>query len=383
MKFNIPKGDYFITLTGAKKNIGDFLITYRCERLLEKFQPDVELVKLPHWQQLDKYLDLINNSKGIIIFGGPGYQKNMYPGVYKLTRNLDDIKVPIIPLGLGWKGIPGDFETLQNYRFNDTSLKLLTKMVQNKRQISCRDYYTAQALRNNGIEAVSMTGCPVWYNLSYIGEEMTQTSNIKKIVYTPAQMKEFASQSIDIMKVLKELFPKAEIYCSFHRGIGTKDEFTPDWDVENTQVLAKKATELGLIAVDTAFDLSKIDFYEECDLHVGYRVHAHINFLSMRKPSLLIHEDGRGCGVSEALNINGVDAFERKRSSTPFDRTPKVRGVLRKLSPTIGIKNDCADEVKFQLQSDILNNFIRYVGVNKVIDANFLVMKNYISHLIA
>ena len=92
---------YFVTLTGAKKNIGDFLITDRCEKLLAKIKPEYELIKFLHWESLDDKLEIINGSCGIIIFGGPGYQQSMYPDVYKLTKNLDDIKVPIIPLGLG------------------------------------------------------------------------------------------------------------------------------------------------------------------------------------------------------------------------------------------------------------------------------------------
>lgn len=369
---------YFITLTGAKKNIGDFLITDRCEHLLDKLSSEFDFIKFPHWKNLDENLEIVNNSCGIIIFGGPGYQKNMYPGVYKLTKNLDDIKVPIIPLGIGWKGIPGDIETLKDYKFNSSSIKLLKKMTENNREISCRDYYTAEVLELNGIKNVKMTGCPVWYNLEFLGSQMNLTSDIKKIVFTPAQLKEFSGQSIETMKLLKKMFPKAEIYCSFHRGIGIKDEFTPNWDAENTKYLAQKAKEIGLIPVDTAFDLEKLSFYKDCDLHVGYRVHAHINFLSMRRPSILIHEDGRGRGVSEALNIKGIDGFKRVRSKSILDTIPKIRLLNKKLFPFLKNNNNCVTEVEFQLKADLTNSFVRYSGVGKIIDENYKIMERYI-----
>lgn len=378
----MTKKPYFVTLTGAKKNIGDFLITYRCEKLLKEFKPEYDLVKLPHWEPLDDKLQLVNQSRGIIILGGPGYQKSMYPTIYKLTENLDDIKVPIIPLGLGWKGFLGDFQTLQNYRFDEASIKLLKKMSEGGLPLSCRDYYSAEALRNNGVDQVLMTGCPVWYNLDYIGSEMDLPSEVKSIVYTPAQMEKLSLQSIAMMQMLKEQFSNAKIYCSFHRGIGTKDIYTPQWDVVNTAKLAEKARAIGLIPVDTAYDLAKIGFYKQCDLHVGYRVHAHIFFLSMRKPSLLIHEDGRGLGVSEALNINGINAFIRKRINSKSDQKSKIRRfVSRFTSKSVGVNCHCTEEVKFQLLSDISNGFIRYKGLSNVIDENFLVMKSYIESI--
>ena len=44
--------------------------------------------------------------------------------------------------------------------------------------------------------------------------------------------------------------------------------------------------------IDVSYDEKKIDMYLDFDLHIGYRVHAHIYFLSKSKPSILLHEDG-------------------------------------------------------------------------------------------
>lgn len=374
--------EYYVTLTGAKKNIGDFLITYRCERLLNEIRPDRELIKIPNWEPLDKHLDLINNSKGIIIFGGPGYQMNMYPGVYKLVSNLDEIKVPIIPMGLGWKGVPGDNLTLKKYKFNQSSLRLLKKMEENT-ALSCRDYYTQKALRNNGIKNVKMTGCPVWYDIDSIGKEMTLPKEVNKVVYTPAQSKIFKNQSVEIMKVLKSKFPNAQIYCSFHRGIDKKDEFTHDWEIENTTYLANKAKEIGLIPVDTSFNLDKISFYDECDLHVGYRVHGHIYFLSKRKPSILLHEDGRGRGVSESLNVLGVDGFTRTNIGVIGEKINNkfINKVLNKLGYNIKENKEAVNILSRYIDEEVENNFIRFAGVGSIIDKNFQVMKEFLKEL--
>ena len=371
--------EYYVTLSGGKKNVGDFLITKRCELLLGEIRSDRKLIKLKGWLNLEEHLDLINKSKGLIIFGGPGYQVGMYPKVYKFTKQLADIKVPIIPMGLGWKGIPGDHHTLKHYKFTQSSLELLNK-IELDSPLSCRDYYTKNALHQNGLSNVVMTGCPVWYDIPSLAKEMERPKEVKKVVYTPAQDKLFRQQSVEVMNVLKSKFPQATIYCSFHRGISERDEYTKDWEVVNTTYLAKQAEELGLTPIDTSFDLDKINFYNDCDLHVGYRVHGHIYFLSKRKPSVLLHEDGRGRGVSEALNIHGIDAYRR----TTIGRVGEGSGVkwidqaINKSFGKIKANQETANILGMLLDDDLQNNFVRYVGVPKVIDQNFEVMKSFL-----
>jgi hypothetical protein len=34
----------------------------------------------------------------------------MRPNIYKMTKKLGDIKVPIVSMGIGWKSISGNWE---------------------------------------------------------------------------------------------------------------------------------------------------------------------------------------------------------------------------------------------------------------------------------
>ncbi|EAO7496473.1 hypothetical protein AKL48_25425, partial [Salmonella enterica] len=92
----------YTLLYGAKKNVGDFLILDRAIKLLKEHKPSEELHLVKRWLPIDEHLEVINKSKAIILCGGPAYQKDFYPGIYPLTKNLIDIKVPIVPFGLGW-----------------------------------------------------------------------------------------------------------------------------------------------------------------------------------------------------------------------------------------------------------------------------------------
>lgn len=372
----------YIVLTGAKKNIGDFLITERCSQLLKHHKPEHELIQLPHWKSLEEQMDLVNESSGIIINGGPGFQPHFYPGIYKLMPNLKDIKVPIIPMGLGWKGVPGDYLTLKNYRFNQRSMNALNRISNEVEFISCRDYLTKEALKRNGINNVLMTGCPVWYDLDSIGKNIERPKEIKKLVFTPAQDHIYRTQSIKILKMLKSLFPDSELYCSFHRGIEA-DEFTSKADEKNNMAIKREADELGYNVVDTSYNLDKIQFYDDCDLHVGYRVHAHLYFLSKRKTSILLHEDGRGKGVSESLNVMGIDAFERTSVGYIADRinVPKVSEALKTMFGNIRPNSYAIEMLEDYITEELTTNFARFAGVDKVIDAHYDVMKKFIKRL--
>ncbi|MBE0472302.1 MAG: hypothetical protein IBX55_22680, partial [Methyloprofundus sp.] len=94
--------EYYVILTGSKNNAGDFLIKHRAKKLFEAIRPDREIIDLNAWEPIDdQKLALINASKALILMGGPALQRNMYPGIYKLPANLDEITVPIATMGIG------------------------------------------------------------------------------------------------------------------------------------------------------------------------------------------------------------------------------------------------------------------------------------------
>lgn len=380
---NNENNKYYIALTGAKKNVGDFLITKRALALLEKIAPEYEFIKYPHWEAFDD-IEFVNKSQGIIILGGPGYQMNMYPGVYKLCNDFSKIEVPIYTLGSGWKGKPGDKTTEKLYIFTDSAQLLLNSMEKTYAGMSCRDYQTVRALKNNGYKNTTMTGCPVWYDLLSLGKEFRAPTELKKIVFTPAQDYIYSDQSIEVMNYLSRRFRESKIIVSFHRGIGEVDEFTPEADVINTKKLAEHALNLGFEVVDVSYEVDKLNFYDECDFHIGYRVHAHIYFLSKRLPSILIHEDGRGNGVTEALKSPGIDAY---RVSKPFSRLFRLfsaNALLVMIYAKIGLKlnSNLIDELDSVLNNLQNSNYVIYQKTSEFIDEHYKVMEDFIKKMI-
>ena len=68
-----------------------------------------------------------------------------------------------------------------------------------------------------------------------------------------------------------------------------------------------------------------IEYYQDCDLHIGYRVHAHIFMSSISKPSILLNEDGHGIALRDVIGGLSFDAYQQVRK----DRVYKI---LKKLN---------------------------------------------------
>ena len=329
-------------------------------------------------------MDFVNNSEGVIILGGPGFQMNMYPGVYKLSLILDSIEVPIYTLGSGWKGIPGDKTSEKLYRFSDSSRKLLDMMEKTYAGMSCRDQKTLGVLKNNGYENVTMTGCPVWYDIPSLNKEFIVPESIRKIIFTPAQSPVYADQSIDVMQLIKNKYPEVHVTVSFHRGLGEADEYTPESDAVNTRKLAGVAELLGFETMDVSYDADKLKIYDVYDLHIGYRVHGHLYFLSKRRPSVLIHEDGRGNGVTELLNSPGIDAYKASKIFAFIFGMFRPNIFLANAYGKIGYKRnkDLLPELTAVLDRLESTQFAEYRDTMNIIDDHYRVMEGYIQKMV-
>tara|TARA_R110002073_G_scaffold56835_15_gene144548 strand:- start:14997 stop:16025 length:1029 start_codon:yes stop_codon:yes gene_type:complete len=340
-----------VLLSGQIKNIGDFLITDRAKKLFEEFV-DKDIVVLDRTKKLDGHIDTINKARFVVLCGGPAYAPDIYKGIYPLVDDLSLIKVPIIPFGLGWCGRPSGAPL--SFAFNDESKNFLIEAHKKIHSSSCRCNVTKKVLINNGIKNVTMTGCPVWYDLPSIGKNFKELDEVKKIVFTTAADPKLIKQTVSLIRLLTKQFPKAQITMTYHRGILPDKHTTVRATIGYlSMALGAKLVNSRIKVMDVAYDLKKLDFYDNCDFHIGYRVHAHLYFLSKRLPSLLINEDGRGKGMVETMNLP-VFNIEDKR-------------LLSKVNMTLG-------EYK-------TTNFNTFKEVGNYIDNHFEVMKEFLLKL--
>ncbi len=292
-----------VTLTGALKNVGDFLIAERAKALLARFV-DAEQLDLRRQDPLTPRLDAVNAARAVVLCGGPGYASDVYPRIFPLVEDLDRLTAPPVGFGLGWSGKP--FNRPQDFQFTDRSLELLRRLHDQGRASSVRDDITLGILRRAGFDSAVMTGCPVWYDLESLGKPYRHAAEVRRLVFTTPAGIRLTRPTLAVMRLLARRFPKAERICAFHRGI-RPDRLTSWHQGAGYMAWATAALALGYRVRDVAYDTRRIAFYGDCDLHVGFRVHAHLYFLSKRLASFLINEDGRGAGMAASLQQPGLD----------------------------------------------------------------------------
>ncbi len=285
-----------VVLHGAKKNAGDFLIHERGVRILAELLPDQELVSRPRWRPVDR--ELADRAEAIVLCGGPGLAQKFYPGVFPLVPDLATLRTPVLPLALGWSGRP--VGRADDMRFTSESRGALALIHRRIEWSTVRDDVSLRVLAAAEVGPAKRSGCFAWYHLPSLGRAMSVGREIRSLVFTPPAGIRWMPQARKLLRLLARRFPSADRYCVFHRGVRA-DEYTSRSAAFVNARLAHVAERLGYRVVDAGFDLRAIDFYGATDLHVGYRVHAHLSFLSQRRPSLLIAEDGRGVGQNMTL----------------------------------------------------------------------------------
>lgn len=370
----------YLILTRALRNVGDFLIYSRGVSLIRQYKPNKEIIEGKAWIPLkDQFeLEFIKKIDAIIIPGGPGVRYNLYPEIYPLLPEIFFLKIPVIFLGIGSKFYPGTDRFMKKIKLSGESKKLLHHIESLGYFVGVRDELSKKILLNNGIKKVSLNGCPAWYDLDYIGKSMKKPEKINKILFTtPATLIHY-KQAQKIIEKLRQSFPTSEILVTFHSGIknGSKDKFGKTQSKLNVE-LEKCAKKFQCETVDASSDIDVLESYNSIDLHIGYRVHAHIYFLSHRKPTFLISEDSRGSGVLETLGGVGFPAWSNFAlicSSNKlllfmwkiFQRLFGPNSWLSQLKVNKKISNKCISAINDELSS----NFSSYDNIPNKIDSN-------------
>ena len=158
-----------------------------------------------------------------------------------------------------------------------------------------------------------MTGCPVWYADSFApvrlrrlpagGPRQIVVSNAG-ITKDPAFHEPVAMQSVELLGLLRSAFPQARLIFTFNGGIDTK------YSAPCNRRIATWLSQNGVEYHDISGDSSGFALYEDCDLHVGYRLHSHLHCLSKGIPSILIEEDARAADANLTLGTPGPKAYD-------------------------------------------------------------------------
>lgn len=378
--------DQYVILTGSKNNAGDYLIKFRAKQLFAKLRPDRKIIDMNGWETMTQLnLEVINESKALILMGGPALVEDMVPRVYGLANALEKIKVPIVMMGIGWKSQKGNWEDTYNYKLNAKTYELIQKVNHSGYISSVRDYHTLNALRFNNCDNVLMTGCPAYYDQNHIQTEFIPKEN-KKVAFSLGVS---FIESPSMFKLMKEnilacqaLFSDKAFEVVFHHSLN-REKFSSAYQsashhVKKHNMFADWLEENNIKYSDISGSAENLmNYYSEIDLHIGYRVHAHIFMNSIGKKSILISEDGRAKGVKGAISgvvLDGYFDFKNGFTAKVFNR---LLSTYDRFKPNPYLTKELLKEVEYEESID----FARFKNSRHRIDANYKVMSQFLKQL--
>lgn len=286
----------YLLLHRALRNAGDFLILERARRLFQWARPGAAVSEGKAWIPLAKQFSEreLARFKAVIICGGPGFQPDLYPRLYPLAE-LESMP-PIVLLALGSSVLPGTDRQMRDFHFAPTTHRFLSRIVASGVPLGTRDALTAGLVRQAGFQEILMTGDPVWYDLDAMAAPIRRPESIASIAFTPPANPAYFAQALELLKALERDRPGTKVRIVHHRGVQLP-----------FQSLARRK---GWESTDITGSATGFATYDEVDIHVGYRVHAHLYCLSHGIPSYLVAEDSRGRGVHATLGELGALGFD-------------------------------------------------------------------------
>lgn len=377
--------DQYVILTGSKNNAGDFLIKYRAKKLFASLRSDRKIIDLNGWEKLDAdKLAIVNRSKALILMGGPALVKDMVPKVYALTANLDDIRVPIIMMGIGWKSQNGNWEDTYSYPLNEKTLSLLHRIENSGYQSSVRDYHTLSAIRFSGFNNFLMTGCPAYYDIDSINKQL-QLTEINKVAFSLGVSFLESSSMRRIMKenilACKARFSDKDFEVVFHHSLDRqqfKKYYGSSSHVSRHNNFADWLDKNRINYIDISGSAENlISYYSKVDLHVGYRVHAHIFMNSISKRSILISEDGRAKGVRSVISGVVLDGYLNFKN----DFISKVLNRALPFYDRFKVNRDLTKELLSEIDYEDKIDLIRFKNSRKQIEGNYIIMQRFLKQL--
>lgn len=158
---------------------------------------------------------------------------------------------------------------------------------------------------------------------------------MKKIVISdPHQPQLYIYAFIKLLGGLQKIFPHAEIVVALH----------------GQNEIIQNYCDLQRVRYKRLFEEPKqaLTIYEDCDIHVGFRVHGHVSALKSKIPSYLLEQDGRGADYALTLS---------RKISVPCYPTRNLRSIGK-----YSVLESPVTQVLSMIENDYTQGFSRFLG---------------------
>lgn len=196
---------------------------------------------------------------------------------------------------------------------------------------------------------VKLAGDVAFVEKAFRNRHFEKNVKINNIVMSePHYAKHYAKLFEKTYYSLKELFPEAIITIALHGNDKRNIEFAKKHNINFIEIYKHKDNGL--------------DIYDNADLHVGFRVHAHVSALKRRKYSYLFEQDGRGCDYGLTINRKISIPAYRHDMDNIFNRI-RARALSIFSLPHAGVKDSLSEQMTALIKSDINTGFEKFIGL--------------------
>lgn len=323
----------------GSRNVGDKLIENATRAILQSESPQLRITTISgksSWEQIQQFIE----TSDCVLFACLAIRKNLL-NVYPFLDQLLQTATPVAAISTGTSlnvGGPRMFQdaiTIVDHdllkRFNERALMFTTRGALS--QSFC------QAL---GLNKATFSGDIAFFDQRFENRQFPTHPDIRRILISDPH---YATRYVETLKGLvasvSTQFPNASVALAMH-GVN--------------EPVAEIAKELDLSIVNLFERPDEgLEIYDECDLHVGFRVHAHVSALNRRKPSYLLEQDGRGTDYGLTLTRRmGVPCYAWSY--------PIKKGERKWLEPLGSI-----DLISSMIETDRLDGFARFIGLEQEI----------------
>jgi polysaccharide pyruvyl transferase WcaK-like protein len=349
-------------------NIGDYYVKIGIHKLLEENFSEIEYTELPASSKINRGLqspgvggitpdtvDLLN-SHDLIVIGGSNLYETINTDQLEISIDaLHKIRKPILLLGIGagWSSISPQFPCI-----SDGIREKLFLLHQKSMGSSVRDYFTRRLLRSYDIGDPEVTGCPA----ANIFEEDLKPIRNATVFITGLPYRMYVEQTFNplIARWRQSYRRRRQATVGYlkllkllrREGYNFKIFIT---DARDLPVAEKIAGSAQAILFDESPE-ALLAHLADCDVMIGYRLHACIPSLSKGIPVIPLPLDGRVLGFIETYGLTefAVNPYDPAQETQILERVKMALGEQRfAWKVTVGRRNQLGEIMRQFLSTSL------------------------------
>lgn len=299
-------------------NLGDGFILRAIERLVGRF--DDMRIFTSRTEPSPQAREALSHAPGVILAGANQLNDQFSPWPGLTAEQLRQSQARLIPFGVGLHGAP------EQNRGLSPNARELVEAIHERIEFSAWRCPLTVAFLEREVPSLAgrflMTGCPVAYDAPVLEADRFHDGEAR-VAVTVTDREDFWDRETAILDFVAERFADAERFVVLHQDFQT---LGPKWGkgvdpARSPQALRDHAIRRGYKIVIPASADAALALYEPIDLHIGSRLHAHLQFLSRNKRSFLVAVDDRARGLALAYGfpLSEADGIETLDLSLDFE----------------------------------------------------------------